>query len=372
MQFDLGFIGGGQLARMSIQAAQRMGLLCVSLDPAETCPAGFVAPCMEAKLDDVEALEHLLRNCARVTLENEFVPASALREALERSERTPDTIIPGIETLEIIQDKLLQRQALASAGVPGPVALPLEEDAALAIAKLGLPLILKSRKGGYDGKGVLLLRNADEVELHRTTWSSGGWMAEAFVPFKRELAVMVVRTPHQTFCFPTMETIQEDHVCSVVFPAGVDASQIAVDAVVAVKGYGLFGVELFELENGEFWVNEIAPRPHNTGHYTLDWGQLSQFEAHIRACFDLPMEPPHDAEACMVNLLGQRGAREWRRGLSRAMEAVPSCHVHWYGKAESKLGRKMGHINGVGVDARARAEAARVAFYEGWRSRDGE
>jgi 5-(carboxyamino)imidazole ribonucleotide synthase len=166
--------------------------------------------------------------------------------------------------------------------------------------------------------------------------------------------------------FPTMETIQVNHVCDLVFPAETDASEVAVAAVRAVEGVGLFGVELFELEDAGFQINELAPRPHNTGHYTLDWGGVSQFEQHVRLALDLPTMEPAGEETCMANLLGRPGTGDYREGMRAALRAVPDARVHWYGKAESRPGRKMGHINAVGPNCRAKAEAAREAFFAGW------
>ena len=166
-------------------------------------------------------------------------------------------------------------------------------------------------------------------------------------------------------CFPTVETVQKNHVCDLVFPSGVDASAVALAAVRAVGGRGLFGVELFETEDGRFLINEMAPRPHNTGHYTLDWGATSQFEQHVRIVSGLPLGAVDGGPVCMANLLGQPGAGDFRRGLAAALE-VPGVHVHWYGKAEAKSGRKMGHLNAVGEGCVQRAVAAREAFYAAW------
>lgn len=365
---------------MSIQAAQRMGLRCVSLDPDPMSPASQIAPAIQGRLADPEAVAQVVRACARVTLENEFIPARAIAEALEVAQRDPSIVIPGLETLATIQDKLLQREAYAKAGVPSPRAVAIDDDGALAIAKIGFPMVLKARFGGYDGRGTRNARNAEEFEEHRSVWSGGGWMAEDFVPFKRELAVMVYRyvvppagkqeARAAAGCFPTMETVQKDHVCDLVFPADSDGSAIAMAAVEAVEGFGLFGVELFETADGKLSVNEIAPRPHNTGHYTLDWGGISQFEQHVRVCLGMPPGPLDGVPACMANLLGQPHAGEWRRGLVAAIGGDPGIRVHWYGKTETKPGRKMGHVNAVGGDIVGRAVAARKRFYGAWTGSD--
>ena len=360
--YDLGFLGGGQLARMSIQAAQRMGLTCLSLDPGEGGPAAQVADAIVGRLDDPEAIAQIFRRCGKVTLENEFIPADAIRAAVKLAGVPESNLVPSVDALETIQDKLLQRQAYARAGVPTPRAVAMDDD---PVGQIGFPMVLKARFGGYDGKGTRYARTPEEFEAHRPLWEKGGWLAEEFVPFKREVAVMVFIGENGAGCFPTMHTVQKDHVCDLVFPASMDASSVALAAALAVGGTGLFGVELFEHEDGTFSINEIAPRPHNTGHYTLDWGAVSQFEQHVRVVLGLPLGTVEGRDVCMANLLGQEGAGDFRRGLAAALE-VPGVHVHWYGKAEAKRGRKMGHLNAVGEGCVDRAVQARDAFYAAW------
>ncbi len=360
-EFDIGFLGGGQLARMSIQAAQRMGLRCLSLDSAELTPASQLAAAIVGQLDDPECVAEIFRRCERVTLENEFIPADAIRTALQISGVPEERLTPGVETLALIQDKLLQRQALSRAGVPSPKALPLESE-----SNPTFPVVLKARFGGYDGKGTRYARDREEFESHRPLYQGGGWLYEDFVDFRRELAVMVYRSRSETGVFATMTTVQSNHVCDLVFPSDTDASEIAIAAVEAVSGYGLFGVELFELESGAFLVNELAPRPHNTGHYTLDWGGISQFDQHVRLTYGVACAAPVGMPTCMANLLGQPGAGDFRQALRATLEAVPEARVHWYGKADSRPGRKMGHINVVGNNAVSRAKLARETFYRAW------
>jgi 5-(carboxyamino)imidazole ribonucleotide synthase len=366
VKYDIGFLGGGQLARMSIQAAQRMGLTCLSLDASADTPASQVADAVVGPLNDPDAVAGVFRLCERVTLENEFIPALSVEAAIAIAGRGRKCLLPGTECLATVQDKLLQRRAYERSGVPSPLAVAIEGDETEAVAEVGFPMALKARFGGYDGKGTRYARDRAEFDAHSRDWAVGNWMAEQFVPFSRELAVMVCRSESQTLCFPTMETVQVDHVCDLVFPSGTDASEVAVAAVESVGGFGLFGIELFELRDGEFMVNEIAPRPHNSGHYTLDWGGVSQFEAHVRLVLGLPVPTPMGGEACMANLLGQVGAGDYRLGLRAAIEADPEVHVHWYGKSEPRPGRKMGHINTVGPDCRTRAVAARERFYAAW------
>lgn len=365
MRFDIGFLGGGQLARMSIQAAQRMGLKCISLDPGEHTPASELAPSICGSLDNPDSIATLARQVDHLALENEFIPALALRDGLRKAGVNEANLLPSIETLSTIQDKLLQRSAFFSSEVPSPSAVALDADATDAIEQIGFPMVLKARFGGYDGRGTRYARTMEELQDHAQLWEPGGWLAESFVPFKRELAAMVfIDRQGNAGCFPTMETIQTNHVCDLVFPSGVDASQTAIAAVRAVNGHGLFGVEMFELEDGAIQINEIAPRPHNTGHYTLDWGGVSQFEQHVRLVMDLPTVIPEGQETCMANLLGQSEPGDYHNGLRAALAAVPDAHVHWYGKATSRPGRKMGHLNVVGADCTERAKKAREAFYD--------
>ena len=372
--YDLGFLGGGQLARMSIMAAQRMGLSCLSLDPGTVTPASLIAPAIQGELSDADAIARLWSQCRFVTLENEFIPADSIRAASEIAGRPIDDVIPGVDTLEIIQDKLRQRQAYDRAGVPSPRAIAIEGEGEEAIREIGFPMVLKARFGGYDGKGTRYAKTLEEFQGYRDLWSKGGWLAEGFVPFVRELAVMVAVQGDRAAAFPTMATEQTNHVCDLVYPAMADASAVAINAVRAVQGQGLFGVELFELADGSVQVNEMAPRPHNTGHYTLDWGGTSQFEQHVRLAYRLRMDPSPEgaADVCMANVLGITKADSYHRGLERMLAADPSAKMHWYGKAESRPGRKMAHINVAGPKGgdpqsiRARAIAAREAFESGW------
>lgn len=359
--FDIAILGGGQLARMSAQAAQRLGLRVWILDPDDQAPARQICAGLSAPIESEEGLREAFRVAQNVTLENEFIPAELIQAALEASGRDPQCLKPGCLTLGIIQDKLRQREAYRQAGVPSPRAVP-----AARAAELGFPCVLKARFRGYDGKGTLVVQNEAEYEAARSRWDQDPWLAEEFVPFRRELAVMVARSNQEIQVFPTMETVQTNHVCDLVYPADVDASDIAVAAVEAVEGFGLFGVELFETPDGQLTVNEMAPRPHNTGHYTLDWGGVSQFEMHVRLCMGWSLPETMGLPVAMANLLGQEGAQDVHRAIGAAFAADPEVNVHWYGKMESRPGRKMGHINAVGPDAQRRAVRAREAFYKGW------
>ncbi|MCC6403857.1 MAG: ATP-grasp domain-containing protein [Fimbriimonadaceae bacterium] len=374
MTFDLGILGGGQLARMSALAAHRMGARCLALDPAAECPASDVCSTIPGSLDDPVALAEVVRQCDVVTLENEFVPAGALQAAIRAAGRDETCVVPGCEPLATVQDKLLQRQALARHGVPQPAFCPVQspEDLDSLAGILGEELVLKRRFGGYDGNGTAFLRrgeNFDDAKSLVARWlPQGGVLAEALVPFQRELAVMVAVGSSGSATFPTVETLQTLRACDLVWtiPAYPQALQLARAAVGAVALTGLAGVELFETPSGEILVNEIAPRPHNTGHFTLDWGGPSQFEAHVRSVLGLSLPEFCGGEAAMANLLGIEGARDWRLGRRAALEGDPGVFFHWYGKREMRPGRKLGHINAAGPDARRRAEDARARFLAAW------
>ncbi|MBS1716680.1 MAG: 5-(carboxyamino)imidazole ribonucleotide synthase [Armatimonadetes bacterium] len=368
-KFDLGFLGGGQLARMSIQAAQRMGLRCISLDPSPDSPASQIADSIAAPLDDEEALARLLRSSAFVTWDSEFVPVMPVRSAASAVGLDLNCVVPRLETLTSIQDKLAQRKLYEAAGLPSPHAVAMTNAEAVE-KELPYPMVLKARFGGYDGKGTRFVKSREELEALRPVWEGGGWLAEATVPFVRELAQMVVRTAAGVKTFPTMETRQENFVCDLVVECARDATEVAVGAVEAMNGIGLFGVEMFELANGEVMINEVAPRPHNSGHYTLDWGGISQFECHVRACLGLPIpEISGTRHTCMANLLGLDSEISIRE-IAPAALTEPGTFLHWYEKKESRKGRKMGHLNAYGdtvEQAVQRAELARKAFYEAWR-----
>ncbi len=362
--YDLGILGGGQLARMTALAARAAGVSTVVLDPDPACPAGHVAAVEIGALDDPAAIARVAASCGALTLENEFVPADAVREA--RAE-----IMPDVETLAVVQDKLLQRRAYAAAGVPSPRAVEAKDA-----RELGDAVVLKARFGGYDGKGTRYARTTDEYEALRPTWESG-WLAEEWVPFRRELAVMAfVSRTGEPGNFPAVVTEQKDSVCDLVFPLddakiAAEAERIARAAVAAVGGVGLFGVELFELASGEILVNEIAPRPHNSGHYTQDWGGPSQFEAHWRLALGVRLpDSPKGRPTAMANLLGVPNAGSHLAAIRASLEEVHrSARFHWYDKRESRPGRKMGHVNVVGLNAsqaRKRAQSAQKAFLRHW------
>jgi 5-(carboxyamino)imidazole ribonucleotide synthase len=279
--------------------------------------------------------------------------------------------------VRVVQDKLLQKQALARAELPVPRFTAIETPGDLIGAgsrELGWPLMLKARRDGYDGRGNLVVRNPDEAEAacHQLGWPDKELFAEAFIAFERELASLVVRgLDAQVVQYPVVETIQDPrlHICREVLAAADIAADIADraaaisrGAVEAVGGVGAFGVELFLLPDGQLLVNELAPRPHNSAHYTIEACWTSQFENHARAVLGLPLGDPglRANAAVMVNLLGT-GTQPLDEASLRDALTQEQAFVHLYGKTENRPGRKMGHVTAIGDtlhEARAQARAA--------------
>jgi len=358
---------------MTLQAASALGIDVVIAERFVNSPAARMTNAsvvFEGGWNDPRALDSLASLAPVVTLESEFVDAGALEELQRRGAR----VLPRPACVATVQDKLLQKQALLRAELPVPAFAAVEGPAELKRigAELGWPLMLKARRDGYDGYGNLLVRNPEEAEAacDKLGWPKRTLFAEAFVSFQRELAVIVVRgIDGGTVVYPTVETRQDPalHICRVVIaPADVEASvahqaaAIARGAVQAVDGVGTFGVELFLLGSGQVLINELAPRPHNSGHYSIEACATSQFSNHVRAVLGLPLGSAalRAPVAVMVNVLGSGGsnAPELAAALS-----VPDVQVHLYGKAENRRGRKLGHVTALGSqadEALARAQLA--------------
>jgi len=354
----LGIIGGGQLAKMTALAAFRLGCEVVVLEKQKEFPANSLdTHKLIGDWNDPNSLLRLASMVDVVTLENEFVDA----EALAVVEQQTYHLLPSAATIRTVQDKLWQKQALSNAGLPVPRFADTPSIAAAlgAASEFGWPLLLKKRRNGYDGKGNATVESAAEL---RQAWNHLGGntnalYAEEFCSFKKELAVIITRSKGGAEAiYPVVETIQYDHICHVVkapasipVEAAAQAADIARRAVSAVGGAGSMGIELFLTSRGEIFVNEIAPRVHNSGHYTIEACECSQFENHVRAVLGWPlgsiaMRAP---AAVMINLLGAGEGSGEAYGLAQALQ-VDGAHVHVYGKARSVLGRKMGHVTALG------------------------
>ncbi len=330
--------------------------------------AGVATGLVEGDWHDAGAVARLGVECGVVTLENEFVEASAL--AAVEAAGTP--VRPTAAAVATVQDKALQKEMLRTEGIPVPsfaVADRASDMEALG-RDFGWPLMLKSRKLGYDGYGNATCQTpAEAVAAFERLDRGEGVLVEAFVAFTRELAVMVARRPGgEAVPYPVAETRQRDHVChEVLVPAPIDpstagrAEEIALQAAATAHAIGVMGVELFVLAHGRVLVNELAPRPHNSGHYTIEACETSQFENHLRGVLDLPLGSVEmrTQRAVMVNLLGTRsGSAEISIA---AASAVPGAHLHLYGKSEVRVGRKMGHVTALGSTLEDSLKRARQA-----------
>lgn len=369
----LGIVGGGQLAKMTALAGLQLGCDVVVLERNNYSPAANLAShSLIGDWDQPEALLKLASQVDVVTLENEFVEADSLRALEEAGYR----LYPTARSIALVQDKFVQKQTLAAAGLPVPRFAAMAGVAGIehAGAKLGWPLLLKARRNAYDGKGNATLRSLADAPA---AWTKLGGAAgrelfvEEFCDFTTELAVIVTRgRDGASVSYPVVETIQRDHVCHVVkAPAPVApeiaarAAEVAQRAVAAVGAVGTFGVEMFLTRSGGVVVNELAPRVHNSGHYTIEASLCSQFENHVRAVLGWPLGATAMVApaAVMLNLLGTAKAAGHPHGLERAL-AVPGAHVHIYGKAMSGAGRKMGHVTALGATLdEAFATAGRAA-----------
>jgi 5-(carboxyamino)imidazole ribonucleotide synthase len=364
---QIGIIGGGQLGRMLVAAAKRIGCTCTILDPYPDSPAGQLSGSqIVGTYHDPDALGRLVRACDVTTFDIEDIDTDSLGELLQAGHR----IFPCPGLLGDIQDKLTQKRVLVDAGIPTADFAPALDPDAAEFARFGYPLVQKACRGGYDGRGVQVMRSEADFARHLPVPS----LVERFIPAQKELAVMVARGQDgATRVYPPVEMCMrpDENILDILLaPARVDttiaeaARDLAVRTVEALVGVGIFGVEMFLTDAGELLVNEVAPRTHNSGHYTIEACVTDQFEQHLRAITGLPLgETDLLCPAAMLNLLGEPGfkGRPVIRGL-RAALAIPGVSVHLYGKAETRAHRKMGHVTVLDADveqARAKAEQVR-------------
>jgi 5-(carboxyamino)imidazole ribonucleotide synthase len=358
----VGMVGGGQLARMTHQAAIALGqslrVLAVSADDGAALVAADVRL---GRHDDLEALRDFARGCEVVTFDHEHVPGELIRTLVAEGV----TMLPGADALQYAQNKLLMRRRLGELGFAVPRWT--EHD----FHGLGLPVVLKTATGGYDGRGVFMVSTAEEVD--RLT-AEGTWIAEEQVTLRRELAAVVARSPFgQVAAYPVVETVQQDGICvEVLAPApnlpealAIEAQKLAVDIAVALDVVGVLAVELFETPDG-LLVNELAMRPHNSAHWTIEGARTSQFEQHLRAVLDYPLGDPAPTApvVVMANVIGgPAGGMSTDERLHHLFAEQPATKVHLYGK-QARPGRKLGHVTVLGDDVEeSRARARRAAWW---------
>jgi 5-(carboxyamino)imidazole ribonucleotide synthase len=385
----VGMVGGGQLARMTAAAAVGLGVTFRVLSESEHESAALVTRDVtigsHLSLPDIAAFA---AQCDVITFDHEHVPGVILAEL----EAAGVPVRPGSGALRYTQDKLAMRQRLRELGIPCPRFAPVSSLADVEAFVGGnwpdvqnaWPVVLKAVSGGYDGKGVWVCESTGEVEDALALGIS--LMAEEYVPFTRELAALVARSPSgQGAAYPVVQTVQVDGICrEVIAPApglsldlAVEAEAMALKIAAELGVTGLLAVELFETGAGTLLVNELAMRPHNSGHWTIEGARTSQFEQHLRAVLDLPLgscAPPEGTFTVMANLLGGTDPDVFDRYL-HVMAADPAVKVHFYGK-EVRVGRKIGHVTIVGgpdddPDA-VRDRARRAASYLRWGTEDSD
>jgi 5-(carboxyamino)imidazole ribonucleotide synthase len=347
----IGILGGGQLGRMLAMAAARLGLRCQVFSPDPDSPAFDVvlnATC--AEYADVEALELFANDVDVITYEFENVPAAS---AMILAARRP--VLPDRKILETTQDRLAEKDFVKRLGIGTADYTDISSAAALrnAIARIGLPAVLKTRRFGYDGKGQAIIRGGDDPDLVWENLGTRSAILEAFIPFEREVSVIAARSADgQVECFDVTENEHSDHILKISrAPAAVSdalaaqARGIAERIAQSLNYVGVLAVEMFVVQGDggpQVLVNEIAPRVHNSGHWTLDGASISQFEQHIRAIAGWPLgKPVRHGPVTMTNLIGD-DINDYERWLT-----VPGATLHLYGKGPPRPGRKMGHVTQV-------------------------
>lgn len=361
-------IGGGQLARMMAEPAAALALpLRLLAEDDSVCATQVIVDHQVGDYRDLDALLRVTEDCAVVTFDHEHVPSEHLLVLEEHL-----AVRPGPHALIYAQDKGQMRQRLGELGIPCPrnaIVESLDE-----VEVFGFPCVLKTTRGGYDGKGVWIVRSLADAQAALDTASATGsaLLAEELVDFRRELSALIARSPSgQVAAWPVVQTTQRDSICHEVIAPAPDldpalsdqALQIAMTICGELDVVGVMAVELFETTDGRVLVNELAMRPHNTGHWTQDGAVTSQFENHLRAVLDLPLGAPQARTpwTVMVNILG--GAQEAGQlydGYLHTMAKDPQLKVHLYGK-QMRPGRKVGHVNAYGDDLDDCLERARHA-----------
>lgn len=344
----VGVVGGGQLAWMMGTAASRLGIELVVQTPHATDPANSVAAhTILAAIDDVNATAELATRCDVITFENEFVDLDGLRTL----EKQGVLFQPSLSSLDPLLDKYVQRCYLRDLGLPTPRFWQWDCSQALP---LDFPLVIKVRRHGYDGQGTFVVKDRASFDSICVKLKGLALLVEEFVPFDRELAVIAARSANgEIAIYPIVETQQEHQVCRLVIaPAQIslevkaEAEAIARTLLNSLQAVGVFGIELFLTSDNQLLVNEIAPRTHNSGHFTIDACKTSQFEQHLRAVCQLPLGncDLNSAGAVMVNLLGYESAESDYLEQRKQLAQIDGAFVHWYGKKVSRPGRKLGHV----------------------------
>jgi 5-(carboxyamino)imidazole ribonucleotide synthase len=369
----IGIIGGGQLGKMIAQEAKRMSLKVVVLDPSHDCPASFVSDdVIVADFKDESAIRKLAAMSDILTYEIELANSTTLKEL--ELENYP--VYPSPETLRLIQNKYRQKSFLKENNIPVPKFDLVRSQGHLEelCEEYGFPAVLKASENSYDGRGNFLITSRNNIKQAFLTFEGKECILEKFIPFVKEISVMTARNPSgQIELFPVTENIHVNNILDMsIAPARISnkvltkAQEVAQKTLKVLKGAGIFGIEMFVLPDENIVINEIAPRPHNSGHYTIEACSISQFEQHIRAVLDLPLSRPRLlAPAVMLNLLGpESGSGAYKIVGLEELFSIAGLKLHVYGKKISKPRRKLGHITITAEtleEAISRAERARSA-----------
>ncbi len=342
----VGIIGGGQLGRMMALSAKEAGFKIAVLEPSIDSPCGQIADIrIVAPYDDEAALEELAEVSDVITYEFENIDYEGLKRLTEIA-----YVPQGAELVRITQNRVTEKEAIVNAGCPvAPyIVVNTYEELVEQINTIGYPCIVKTARGGYDGKGQQRLNREEDLSLAKGLIEHSQCVVESFVPFKMEISCIVQRNGYgETYCLPVGENIHVNHILhETIVPARITSETLkrAEDAASKIADQlqliGTLAVEMFVLEDGLIVINELAPRPHNSGHYSIEACNISQFGQHIRAVCGWPLrEPKLLMPAIMVNVLGQHVMP-----LSNSISKNPDWSIHLYGKAEAKVNRKMGHV----------------------------
>ncbi|MDJ0579841.1 5-(carboxyamino)imidazole ribonucleotide synthase [Crocosphaera sp.] len=355
----VGVIGGGQLAWMMAMATEKLDINLFIQTPHPDDPAVAIADeSIFAAIDDAEATKKLAEKCDIITFENEFIDL----DALKKLEANGVIFRPKLSALSPLLDKYQQRSYLQNIGINVPKFTTLEE---FSLTDFNFPLVIKARRHGYDGQGTSIINNQQELEALLSS-ETNSLMVEEYIEFDRELAIMAARsTTGEIVTYPLVETYQKEQVCHwVIAPANVsktvqlEAKKIAEKLLTELEVIGIFGIELFLTSDGELLVNEIAPRTHNSGHYTLDACDVSQFEMQLRAVTSKPLGSTklNSLGAVMVNLLGYENSHDDYQEKRNKIAQIPDSYIHWYGKTECRPGRKLGHATVLIKDDKIKPE----------------
>ena len=352
----IGIVGGGQLGKMLTISSKKLGFYVAVIDPTPQSPAGQVADRqIVADYKDSKAIIELSQTSDFITFEIELANDSALNTLMRKGK----IVNPSPATLNIIRDKLKQKEFLERNKIPTAEFLEIgnKRDIEKAGQKFDYPLMLKARTDAYDGRGNYVVKRKEDIIKGLKKLDGRELYVEKFVKFKKELAVMVARNIKGDIkIYPVVQTLHKDNICdTVIAPAPIsksqynDAQRLAKKVVSHLEGAGVFGIEMFLTINDNVLVNEIAPRVHNSGHYTIEGCITSQFEQHIRAITNLPLGNTDliSKAVVMKNILGEKNGNGMPRGIEKAL-AIPGVSLHIYGKKESRPNRKMGHITVIG------------------------